>query len=145
MITRMTEADRPRWTALWTAYLDFYHTQLPGEVFDATWARLLAGGPIRGFLFRHDGEAAGLVHYLFHPHAWSLEPACYLQDLFVDPALRGTGAGRALIEAVATAAQAEGAARLYWLTQADNAVARRLYDRVARHSGFIRYEYALAP
>lgn len=144
MITRMTEADRPRWTALWTAYLDFYHTTLPPAVFDATWARLMAGGPIHGFLYHHEGRAMGLVHYLFHPHGWSLQSACYLQDLFIDPALRGTGAGRALIEAVAKASQDEGAARLYWLTQSDNAVGRRLYDRLAKHSGFIRYEYPLA-
>ena len=144
MIARMTQADRPRWTALWTAYLAFYKTSVPPEVFDATWARLMADGPIHGFLFRHEGEAMGLVHYLFHPHAWSLQPACYLQDLFVDPALRGTGAGRALIEAVAGAAQAAGASRLYWLTQEDNLAGRRLYDRLARHNGFIRYDYPLA-
>lgn len=144
MIARMTEADRPRWTELWTAYLDFYHTTLPQTAFDATWARLMAGGPIHGFLYHHEGQAMGLVHYLFHPHAWSPQPACYLQDLFIDPASRGTGAGRALIEAVAQASQAEGATRLYWLTQSDNAVGRRLYDRLAKHSGFIRYEYPLA-
>jgi GNAT superfamily N-acetyltransferase len=143
MITPIMPSDRPRWTALWTAYLDFYHTTLPPAVYEATWARLMAGGPIHGFLFRHDGAAMGLVHYLFHPHAWSLQPACYLQDLFVDPALRGTGAGRALIEAVAQAAQDAGAGRLYWMTQDHNAVGRRLYDRVAKHNGFIRYDYAL--
>lgn len=144
MIAHMTQADRPRWTALWTAYLAFYDTSVPPEVFDATWARLMADGPVHGFLYRHAGEAMGLVHYLFHPHAWSLQPACYLQDLFVDPALRGAGAGRALIEAVAGAAQAAGASRLYWLTQEDNLAGRRLYDRLARHNGFIRYDYPLA-
>lgn len=143
MITRMTQADRPRWAELWTAYLEFYDTAVPPAVYDATWARLMAGGPIEGFVFRRDGEPMGLVHYLFHPHAWSLQPACYLQDLFVEPALRGAGAGRALIEAVAAAAQNAGAARLYWMTQAQNAVGRRLYDRLARHTGFIRYEYPL--
>jgi GNAT superfamily N-acetyltransferase len=143
MITRLTEADRPRWTELWTGYLAFYDTVLPPEIFDATWTRLMAGGPIHGFLFRRDGEAIGLVHYLFHPHAWSTQPACYLQDLFVDPAVRGAGAGRALIEAVAAAAREHGATRLYWLTQDNNATARLLYDRLAKHSGFIRYEYKL--
>ena len=86
MIAPMTAADRPRWAELWAAYLEFYHTSLPASVYDATWARLMDGGPIHGFLFRHEGVAMGLVHYLFHPHAWSLQPACYLQDLFVDPA-----------------------------------------------------------
>ena len=143
MITRLTAADRARWTELWTGYLTFYDTVLPAEVYDATWARLMAGGPIHGFVFRQDGRAMGLVHYLYHAHGWSLQPACYLQDLFVDPASRGAGAGRALIEAVARAAQDDGAARLYWTTQADNGVARQLYDRIAKHNGFIKYDYAL--
>ncbi len=61
----------------------------------------------------------------------------------MDQVARGTGAGRALIEAVAEQARKAGAARLYWLTQDHNAVARRLYDQVARNGGFIRYEYSL--
>jgi GNAT superfamily N-acetyltransferase len=145
MITRITAADRPRWTELWAGYLTFYKTTLPQAVYDATWARLRADGPIHGFLYRHEGRAMGLVHYLYHAHAWSLQPACYLQDLFVDPALRGTGAGRALIEAVAQAAQDDGASRLYWTTQTDNEVGRRLYDRLAKHNGFIKYDYTLPP
>ena len=56
---------------------------------------------------------------------------------------RGRGAARALIEAVAAAARAGGAARYYWTTQDHNAVARALYDRVARFNGFIRYDYPL--
>jgi GNAT superfamily N-acetyltransferase len=84
----------------------------------------------------------GIAHYLFHPAFWSGE-ACYLQDLFVDEAVRGRGAARALIEGVAAAARDRGATRLYWHTQEDNARARVLYDKVARFSGFIRYAYPL--
>ena len=84
-------------------------------------------------------------HYLFHPHAWSIGPACYLQDLYVDPAARGIGAGRALIEAVAAAARSAGAERLYWTTQDGNTTARQLYDRLAQYRGFIKYDYAMKP
>ena len=143
MIDRLTAQDRPRWTELWTGYLDFYGAVLPPEVFEATWARLLTGDGLYGFALRREGRMVGLVHYLFHPHAWSTQPACYLQDLFVDPAVRGTGGGRQLIEAVADAARVRGAARLYWTTQEGNATARALYDRVAKYGGFIKYDYAL--
>ncbi len=142
-ISPLTPADRPRWTELWTAYLAFYKTTLPPEQFDHTWARLLAGRELHGLGARRHGTLIGLTHFLYHPHAWSSSPACYLQDLFVDAALRGTGAGRALIEAVAVQARQAGASRLYWLTQDSNAVARQLYDRLARHTGFLRYEYPL--
>ena len=142
MIDRLTEADRPRWTELWQAYLAFYGAALPAEQYDHTWQRLTEGS-LGGLALRHEGRMAGLVHYLFHESAWTRTPVCYLQDLFVDPALRGTGGGRRLIEAVADAAREAGAARMYWLTQGHNETARLLYDRLAKHNGFIRYDYAL--
>ena len=68
---------------------------------------------------------------------------CYLQDLFTAPEARGKGVARALIEAIAVEARTHGAARYYWLTQDHNATARALYDRVARHNGFLRYDYPI--
>ena len=79
------------------------------------------------------------MHFLYHEDTWSLARACYLQDLYVDEAVRGSGCGRRLIEAVDAAAQAAGANQPYWLTHESNTVARRLYDRVARNHGFIQY------
>ena len=137
----LTAADRPRWTELWREYLLFYDTTLPDAVYEHTWARLMQGGPVQALAARRNGEVIGITHFLFHASCWTLTDVCYLQDLFVHASARGTGAGRALIEAVAAAARARKAARLYWLTQDHNATARRLYDRIARHSGFIRYEY----
>jgi len=45
---------------------------------------------------------------------------------------------------VAEAARQAGAGRLYWLTQEGNHAARQLYDRLARNSGFVVYQYPLA-
>jgi len=137
--------DREAWTSLWRGYLDFYQVALPPEIYDATWDRLHGGGPIHGFGLR-DRERApliGIVHYLFHPSAWTERDICYLQDLFVAPQRRGAGGARMLIEAVAAAARQRSCPRLYWLTQQDNAAARLLYDKVARFNGFIRYDYPM--
>lgn len=142
-ITRLHPEDKERWAALWRGYLEFYRTELPDEAYEHTWQRLLHDTVLHGFCARQDGGIVGITHFLFHASAWTTVPVCYLQDLYVDPASRGGGAGRALIEAVAEAARSRAAPRLYWLTQADNTLARTLYDRIAKHNGFIRYEYAL--
>ncbi len=142
-ITPLRSEDQPRWAALWRAYLAFYQTVLPQEQFEDTWSRLMQDRQLHGLAARRGGAIVGITHYLFHPTAWAAGPACYLQDLYVDESARRTGAGRALIEAVAERAREQRAARLYWLTQEGNAVARRLYDRLAHTSGFIRYEYPL--
>jgi len=147
LVTELRADDRARWAELWRGYLAFYETGLPEANYAHTWERLTAvESPIRGFGARLDDTAAplvGITHYLFHAHAWSAKEVCYLQDLFVDPAIRGRGCGRALIERVARAARKRGAMRLYWTTKEDNANGRLLYDRLARFSGFIRYDYAL--
>ena len=86
-----------------------------------------------------DDALVGIVHYIFHRSTWTIGDYCYLQDLFTVPQARGKGAGRALIEEVYTRAREAGAARVYWLTQEDNAQARILYDKVADLPGFIQY------
>lgn len=137
----LTPDDQDDWRRLWTAYLAFYQTEKPPEIYAATWARLISPDhPDQiGLIARADGRAVGLVHAIFHPSNWTLTDVCYLQDLYADPDMRGQGIGRALIAAVYDAADARGAASVYWLTQENNAKARRLYDRVARVTPFIRY------
>jgi GNAT superfamily N-acetyltransferase len=145
-ITTLRPEDRRRWAELWRGYLEFYETSLPETIYELTWNRLMTPGPVFGFgarLADADAPLVGITHYLFHDHAWSPKPVCYLQDLFVDATVRGTGCGRALIERVAAAARQRDCLRLYWTTKEDNATARLLYDRLARFSGFIRYDYAL--
>ncbi|MDD9921010.1 MAG: GNAT family N-acetyltransferase, partial [Boseongicola sp.] len=56
-----------------------------------------------------------------------------------DPDVRGQGIGRALIEAVYSAADDAGAPAVYWLTQDFNAEARKLYDRIGTLTPFIKY------
>lgn len=131
---------RAAWAPLWAGYTRFYRARLPPEVTDTTWARLVAPGEEpHGFGAWRDGAMVGFAHYLFHRSTWTSGVYCYLEDLFVDPAARGGGVGRALIEAVYAAADAAGAARTYWVTQEFNAEARALYDTLARRTSFIQY------
>jgi len=133
--------DRTQWGALWEGYLRFYRQHLPAEVTDGTFARLIdPRAPIQGLVAVDGGRLVGFAHYLFHPTSWSLRENCYLEDLYVDPAARGKGAGRALIQAVYAAADRLPAAGVYWLTQEFNSDGRALYDTLARRTSFIRYE-----
>jgi GNAT superfamily N-acetyltransferase len=133
--------DRRQWDALWRGYLDFYSAAIPDEVTELTWRRLIdPEAPILGFCAAEDdGRLLGIVHYLFHPVTWAAGPRCYLEDLFTAPEARGRRVGRALIEAVYSAADERGADQVYWLTQQSNATARKLYDQVASATDFIKY------
>lgn len=137
--------DRQAWADLWRAYLAFYETELPQEVYDSTWSRLLdSAEPTWGALALREGQPVGLVHWIYHRTNWSIADTCYLQDLFVAPDGRGQGHGRALIEYVATQARARGCSRVYWNTHRTNHTAMQLYDRLANESGFLQYRMALS-
>lgn len=140
-IRALQPEDEAQWRRLWTGYLSFYQTTVPEPVYASTFARLLGDDPqdFSALVAEADGQLLGLTHYLFHRHAWRIENVCYLQDLYVDPAARGLGLGRKLIEAVYARADAVGAPQVYWLTQDFNHEARQLYDRIAKVSPFIRY------
>ena len=141
-IRPLEQVDHADWRRLWSAYLDFYKTKLPEEGYATTWERLFSGGEFepKGFIAHLDGKAVGLTHYLYHRSGWSLVNNCYLQDLFADPEARGKGVGAVLIEAVRQEAAKIGVTNVYWMTHETNATARKLYDRVARRTGFIEYD-----
>lgn len=131
--------DRAAWEALARAYHAFYEEQFPPATYDRAWKRLRASDEIRALAAFDGHRIVGIVHYLFHAHVWDAA-VCYLQDLFVIEDARGRGVARQLIARVEREARDGGACRVYWLTKNDNAPARRLYDKIATHSGFIRYE-----
>lgn len=146
MIRMLEDGDNADWRALWTQYLDFYGSRLDPAVYERTWSRLLdPAEPVYGALAFAGGEAVGLVHYVFHRSTWTVGDYCYLQDLFVAPAARGGGHGRALIGHAYAEAAAAGASRVHWLTHESNATAIALYEQVAERPGFIQFRKAVIP
>lgn len=140
-VRALEAADRDAWAELWRAYLAFYETERPQEVYDSTWSRLMTPGEDpHGFCAVDEtGRPVGLVHYIFHRSCWTIAPVCYLQDLYAAPQVRGRGVGRNLIEAVYRAADEADAAGVYWMTQHFNTTARTLYDRIGTLTPFIKY------
>jgi len=136
--------DFDKWLPLWDGYNAFYGrsgpTALKRGITDITWSRFFdAYEPMHALVAENDGELLGLVHYLFHRSTTTIEPDCYLRDLFTTQAARGKGVGRALIEGVYEQAKLAGASRVYWQTHETNVTAQQLYDRLAERSGFIVY------
>ena len=142
MIVRpLVDGDRAGWEPLWRGYLEFYKAQIAPEVSDLTFARLTSGRePMGGFVAVDGvGKLVGIVHWITHRSCWTVGDYCYLQDLFVDGALRGGGIGRNLIEDVYGKTRSLGCSRVHWLTHETNTHAMLLYDRIADRSGFVQY------
>ena len=140
--------DYVQWRPLWDGYNAFYgrsdKTALPENITVATWARFFnPAEPVHALVAEIAGRLVGLTHFLYHRSTTRLNDVCYLQDLYTDPALRGQGIGRQLIEGVYEAARAAGCTRVYWQTHTGNQAGRLLYDKVANHGGFIVYNHDL--
>ncbi len=142
---RAARADEyDTWYPLWRGYQAFYKVDIAEAVSRSTWSRFFdAAEPMHCDFAEVDGTVRGLVHSIDHRSCWMTECSCYLQDLFVDPALRGHGLGRKLIEHVYAQAKARGCARVHWLTHETNLEAMQLYDRIADKPGFVQYRKAL--
>ena len=89
----------------------------------------ITAGPMRAFLARVDGVAAGICLTAIVPASLALGEFWIVRDVFVDPPRRQGGVARALLDAVRAAAERRGALRLTLQTEDDNEAALRLYER----------------
>ena len=148
VIRPILQSDYAEWRALWDGYNAFYGrhgpTALPEAITAATWERFFDTDElVHAFVAVEQGRMVGLAHFVFHRSTTRLTDVCYLQDLFTVPARRGSGIGRQLMAAVYEAARTAGSTRVYWQTQDSNLPARRLYDALGSHHGFIVYTHEL--
>jgi GNAT superfamily N-acetyltransferase len=136
--------DEGAWRVLWAGYCAFYEKSVPEAVTAGTWARILTpGSPLFGRIAQWKGDVVGFTVSILHQGSWTLDPICYLEDLFVAPSARGRGIGRALIADLLGRAKERGWSRLYWHTRESNAPARRLYNEFATADDFVRYRLNL--
>ena len=137
-------SDKSRWLEHWQGYLTFYKTSVPSEQTERTWTRIMDPEfNMYCAVAEIDGNVVGFTTFNLQNSTWSPHGHCYLEDLFVDPSVRGNGAGRALIDYVMDFALSKQCSRLYWNTDADNVTARKLYDSYVLESGKRQYRIQL--
>ncbi|MDR6264433.1 MULTISPECIES: GNAT family N-acetyltransferase [Rhodobacterales] len=142
IVRYVTAADEPVWRELWADYLAFYETTREEDVYAESWRRILDPdvGMFAMVAETPENGVVGIVNFLYHTSFWEKENRIYLNDLYVRPEIRGTGAGKAMIDAVETHAKQHNCSQVWWMTANDNAVARKLYDGVAKLAPFVKYQ-----
>ena len=99
---------------------------------EADYARIMFGpsGVLRGMFACRDGLPVGGAFW--HPTVgtYSGHLGIYIEDVFVDEAVRGQGVGRAIFAEMARYALAEGYDRLTWSCKNDNHGAVGFYERL---------------
>ena len=133
-VRRAAPSDVDALLPLFLGYLGFYGVERPTEDARAFLAERLGGGDAVAFLAEADARPVGLAQVYPTFSSLGLRPVWTLNDLYVDPGARGTGAGRALVRAVAAAAREAGVRNLQLSTAWDNTRAQSLYEA----EGFVR-------
>lgn len=141
-IRPITAADRSAWDILYQGYAAFYEVPQTDEMRDTVFGWLMdEGHEVNGLVAENaDGTLIGLTH--FRPFASPLRAItnCFLDDLFVSAAARGTGAAEGLINGVTEVAKAQGWGVVRWITADNNYRARGVYDRLATRTPWITYD-----
>jgi hypothetical protein len=111
-------ADFPDWRELYEGYAAFYRVPMTDAIAARLFAWLLDPAHVlEGRIARDaEGRAIGLAHFRAMPRPLAAAEIGFLDDLFV------------------------GWTALRWITAADNATARALYDRLARATHWVTYE-----
>lgn len=93
----------------------------------------------------HDGRPVGYI--AFHPGVWEIYRAIHVVSLFVRSEARGTGAGRALMDAVKSLARAQRAERIVWEVWRKNPRAIDFYKAIggAVYEDNLRMSLAVDP
>jgi len=136
--------DKASWRELYHAYLKFYESEPVESSTELLWNRLTKGEPeVQGLVVVSNGEIVGIAHFHYQLSTWTDTFHCYLEDLYVSEEERGKGAATALIAQVKKLAVERKCSEVFWITKESNETARKLYDKVANRSDFVRYEISL--
>ncbi len=141
-IGRPEARHRADWERLYAGYAEFYRVAQTAEMRHRVWGWINdPGHEVEAFVAEDaSGRAVGLAHFRAFARPLSASTGGFLDDLFVDPALRGGRVADALIAALAEEARRRGWSVIRWITADDNYRARGVYDRVATRTMWITYD-----
>ena len=140
-IRPLRASDEQAWRELFSAYGVFYETSFDEHILSGVLSWLMdEGHPEKCFVAESDGVVVGFAHLQRQVDTFTAGPGWFLDDLFVDPAHRGHGIARALINHLKDYALAHGGGTLRWITAADNHTAQGLYDQIATKTTWVMYE-----
>ena len=141
-VRRTLASDRADWQRLYAGYAEYYANPLTPERADTVFAWLIdETHPVEGLIALDDGEPIGLAHFRDMPSPLRGSTIGFLDDLFVAPERRGSGAAEALLVEIGRIGGERGWAVYRWITRENNFRARGLYERVATRTDWVTYEY----
>jgi len=142
-VTALTDGDLDDLVPLFDAYRVFYKQPSDAALARGYLVKRLGAGEYVGFIARdaqHKAIGFALLSQTYSSVA--LKRIWLLNDIFVDPAVRKSGAGAKLMEAVEAFARASGAGRMDLFTARTNATAQSVYRKAGwtEDTDYLRFQ-----
>jgi GNAT superfamily N-acetyltransferase len=144
-VRALKETDRLDWERLYEGYAAFYKVSQTAEMRQTVWSWIFDPAKEVEALaaVASDGKLVGIAHYRSFSRPLAASVGGFLDDLFVDPDVRGQGVADALISALKAEGEKRGWTVIRWITAEDNYRARGVYDRLAARTRWVTYDIKL--
>ena len=133
--------DYDQWRRLYQGYANFYQVALTPNGVQTTWSWLIDARHVcTGLVAEQSGQLVGLAHFRGMPSPLRGQMIGFLDDLFVDEHFRGQKIAQKLIKYLESLSKENNWDGIRWITHSSNETAKKLYDKIAKNTGFELYE-----
>jgi len=141
-VREINESDRNDWQDLYRGYADFYQMSMNQKILDTVWSWIVDEGENFYAIGIKDeaGQLLGFMHFRHMPSPLRGLKIGFLDDLYVHPDARGSGAVQALFKELKSIAKERSWPFIRWITASDNHRARALYDKISSTIDFVTYQ-----
>ena len=141
-VEELNISDKVEWSQLYHGYADFYEMPMNDKILDSVWSwifdkeiKFYAIG-VKSF----EEELIGFMHFREIPSPLRGSLVGFLDDLYIHPKHRGSGAVQVLFKELKSIATQNGWPYVRWITATDNRRARTVYDKISGTIDFVTYQ-----
>ena len=134
--------NKTQWKNLYSQYAEFYNMPMTNDILEKVWSWIF-DKEVKfyaiGVLSDKD-ELIGIMHFREMPSPLRGTFVGFLDDLYVHPNFRGSGAVQLLFKELKLIANQNNWPYLRWITSTDNYRARKVYDKLSKVIDFVTYQ-----
>lgn len=134
--------DKDKWAQLYHGYAEFYEMKMSQDILDTVWS-WIHSPEVKFYSIgvkSSENELIGFMHYREMPSPLRGKLVGFLDDLFVHPDFRGTGAVQLLFGELKIQAKKNDWPYVRWITATDNSRARKVYNQISKPIDFVTYQ-----
>ena len=141
-VEELNQSEKEEWAKLYHGYAEFYEMEMNEDILDTVWS-WIHSPDINFFsigIKSSKDELIGFMHFREMPSPLRGKLVGFLDDLFVHPDFRGSGAVQLLFKELKLQANKNNWPYVRWITASDNSRARKVYDQISKPIDFVTYQ-----